>query len=151
MVEIHASSYLSKGAIDPEAMRQLLVNPHAGGFVSFEGWVRNHNEGREVKALEYEIYTRMAEKEIQRILVEARERFAIDDCHAVHRYGFLEIGEMAVWVGAVAAHRNEAFQACQYIIDEIKVRAPVWKKEHYVDGDTQWVACHRCTSHHSQK
>jgi molybdopterin synthase catalytic subunit len=65
----------------------------------------------------------------------------------VHREGTLELGECAVWVGVTAAHRDEAFAACRYIIDEVKVRLPIWKKEYYVNGDSGWVNCERCAAH----
>ena len=65
----------------------------------------------------------------------------------VHRVGLLELGECAVWIGVASPHRDEAFKACRYIIDEIKVRLPIWKKEHYVNGDSGWVNCERCAAH----
>ena len=75
------------------------------------------------------------------------QRFPHLEARCVHRVGLLEIGECAVWVGVAAKHRDEAFRACRYIIDEIKHRLPIWKKEHYVNGDSGWVNCERCASH----
>lgn len=135
---------LSATPIDPEAFKRTLAHPAAGGYASFEGWVRNHNEGRAVARLEYEAYDALAVKEGERILAEAREKFAIEGAACVHRTGLLEIGEQAVWVGAAAAHRGEAFAACRYVIDQVKIRVPIWKKEHYVDGDSGWVNCQHC-------
>ena len=130
--------------IDSKSCREGLHVPEAGGFVSFEGWVRNHNEGREVEALEYEIFDSLARKEGKKIIEEAQARFQIYSAYGVHRKGFLGIGDMAVWVGVSAPHRREAFEACMYIIDEVKLRLPVWKKEHYVSGISQWVNCQGC-------
>jgi len=74
-------------------------------------------------------------------------RFGLDHAECVHRTGALEIGDVAVWVGVSAAHRGEAFDACRHIIDEIKHRVPIWKKEYYTDGDSGWVNCERCAAH----
>jgi len=114
-------------------------NTGAGGFVSFEGWVRSENEGQQVMVLEYEAYTELAEKEGERILIEARDKFDIIGARCGHRVGRLQLGDMAVWVGVSAAHRNEAFQACRYVIDEVKRRVPIWKKEYYKSGDSGWL------------
>ncbi len=134
--------------IDAVAARASLADPSSGGYVAFEGWVRNHNEGREVHRLEYEAYERLAVREGERIVQEALARFdGVVNCACIHRVGELQIGDMAVWVGVSAHHRDEAFQACRYIIDEVKVRVPIWKKEHYATGDSGWVNCERCASH----
>lgn len=132
-----------------EELRKRLFDPAAGGFVSFEGWVRNHNEGKPVERLEYEAYVPLAVKEGERILAEARERFQAQRLLAVHRVGPLAIGDVAVWVGASAAHRDGAFHAARYVIDEIKHRVPIWKRELYVDGTVSWVNCAAC-AHDSQ-
>jgi molybdopterin synthase catalytic subunit len=127
--------------IDPEALKTQLAADSAGACVTFEGWVRDHNDGAAVRALEYEAHQGIAEKEGERILQEARERFDILDVRCEHRVGKLEIGDCAVWVGVSAAHRGAAFDACRYVIDETKARVPIWKKEHYADGATGWVNC----------
>ncbi|HKB89934.1 MAG TPA: molybdenum cofactor biosynthesis protein MoaE, partial [Opitutaceae bacterium] len=105
------------------------------------GWVRDHNEGQAVSALDYEAYGPLAEKEGARILEEAKVKFAILSAICIHRVGTLKIGDMAVWVGVVAAHRGAAFDACRYIIDETKARVPIWKREHYASGVTEWINC----------
>lgn len=138
---------LSRAAFDTAALRSALANPGAGGYASFEGWVRDRNEGMEVTRLEYEAFDELALKEGELILTEARERFTILDAACVHRIGMLEIGELAVWVGVSAAHRDAAFAACRYIIDEIKARLPIWKKEFYANGNSEWVNCKRCADH----
>jgi molybdopterin synthase catalytic subunit len=130
--------------LDTAALRREMQDPACGGFVVFEGWVRNLNEGREVQRLEYEAFEPLAIKEGERILAAAAERFGTTRLACVHRIGNLALGEVAVWVGAGSRHRNEAFQACREVIDEVKHRVPIWKKEHYVDGDSGWVNCERC-------
>ena len=133
--------------IDPAALRRTLTDATAGGYASFEGWVRNHNEGRPVRKLEYQAFETLAVKEGERIVSEALARFGVEHAACVHRVGDLAIGDMAVWVGVSARHRREAFLACRYIIDEVKHRVPIWKKEHYEDGDAHWVNCERCAAH----
>jgi sulfur-carrier protein adenylyltransferase/sulfurtransferase len=132
---------LSGEAVDLAALREALQHPGSGGFCTFEGWVRDSNEGRDVDGLEYEAYADLARAEGDLIIEEAVARYGVTDARCVHRTGSLRVGDLAVWVGVAAAHRDEAFRACRYIIDEIKHRLPIWKKEHYLDGDTAWVAC----------
>jgi sulfur-carrier protein adenylyltransferase/sulfurtransferase len=133
-------------AIDTEAERQRIIDPACGGYASFEGWVRDHNEGQQVRHLQYEAFELLANKEGERIIGEAVARFGVEHAACVHRIGDLQLGEMAVWVGVSARHRQEAFLACRYIIDEVKHRVPIWKKEHYVSGDSGWVNCERCAT-----
>jgi molybdopterin synthase catalytic subunit len=138
---------ISAAPIDTAALQASLADPAAGGYCAFEGWVRNENEGHTVERLEYEAYEPLAIAEGQKVLDEARERFGILGARCVHRVGMLELGECAVWIGVASKHRDEAFKACRYIIDEIKVRLPIWKKEHYTDGNSGWVNCERCAQH----
>jgi molybdopterin synthase catalytic subunit len=135
---------LLDSAIDTQAARREILDPGAGGYVSFEGWVRNFNEGQEVTRLEYEAFEALAIKEGEIIVAEAMQRFPIKHALCVHRVGTLELTDMAVWVGVTAVHRSEAFDACRYIIDEVKHRVPIWKKEHYRSGNSGWVNCERC-------
>jgi len=137
---------LSPQPFEIAPLREQLLSAHAGAYASFEGWVRDHHGGRAVAGLRYESYAALADSEGERILGEAIERFAIVDARCVHRVGDLAIGELAVWVGVSAAHRDEAFRACRYIIDEVKHRVPIWKKEHYVNGNSGWVNCERCAA-----
>ncbi len=132
---------LTAAPVDLAAQRAALRDPRSGGFCAFEGWVRDENEGRAVSGLEYEAYAPLAISEGERILDEAMQRYGVTAASAVHRVGDLKVGDLAVWIGVSAPHRDEAFRACRYIIDEIKQRLPIWKKEHYLDGDTAWVAC----------
>jgi molybdopterin synthase catalytic subunit len=137
---------LTQAVIDTDSARRELRDRGAGGYVSFEGWVRDHNEGREVTALEYEAFQDLALKEGDRILNEALRRFPIQRALCIHRLGALDLADLAVWVGVSAVHRGEAFDACRFIIDEVKHRVPIWKKEHYRGGDSGWVNCERCAA-----
>src|SRR5882762_7086187 len=141
-----ATFRFSRTAIDVPSVRAELADPACGGYTSFEGLVRNHNEGQSVRHLEYEAFEPLAVKEGERIIAEAIERFGIEHAACIHRIGDLAIGELAVWVGVSARHRDEAFRACRYIIDEVKHRVPIWKKEHYENGDSGWVNCERCAA-----
>lgn len=133
-------------AIDPQSLRTALADPGCGGYAAFEGWVRDTNEGERVRRLEYEAFEPLAVREGERILAEALARFGVAHAACVHRLGDLSVGELAVWVGVSAPHRAEAFEACRYIIDEVKHRLPIWKKEHYQSGDSGWVNCERCAA-----
>jgi molybdopterin synthase catalytic subunit len=137
---------LTPESIDAAGLRAALENDAAGACVTFEGIVRNHNDGRAVLRLEYEAYPALANKEGEAILREASARFNILGAACVHRTGALEIGSMAVWVGVVAAHRGEAFDACRFIIDTVKHSVPIWKREFYADGTVEWVGCAGCSS-----
>ena len=132
---------ITAAVIDPAARKRELEQSTAGACVTFEGWVRDHNDGEAVQALEYEAHQAIAEKEGTRIVAEAKARFAVTAVHCEHRVGKLAIGECAVWVGVSADHRGAAFDACRYVIDETKARVPIWKKEHYASGVTGWVNC----------
>ena len=123
-----------------------LSNPKAGACVTFEGWVRNHNKGRQVLWLEYEAYESMAVAEGRKILEQALNQFDILDAMCVHRTGHLKIGDIAVWVGVSSCHRTPAFKACEMIINKVKTCVPIWKKEHYADGDSDWVMCENCNA-----
>jgi len=133
-------------AIDTAAARREVVDLGAGGYVGFEGWVRDHNEGQEVIRLEYEAFQDLAVKEGDRIIAEALRRFPIKHALCIHRVGDLGLGDMAIWAGVSATHRGEAFDACRFIVDEVKHRLPIWKKEHYRNGDSGWVNCERCAA-----
>ncbi len=132
---------ISSDPIDGSLLMGQLEDLRAGALVTFEGRVRNHNQGFEVMGLDYQVYETLALKEGSRILAEALDQFDIHACIACHRQGYLALGDIAVWVGVISSHRQDAFGAAQYIIDHIKARLPIWKKEHYVDGPAQWVCC----------
>ena len=125
--------------IDPDVEKRAMAAAAAGACVTFEGWVRDHNDGRDVLRLDYQAYAVLAHAEGEAIVSEACERFDVHGARALHRVGNLEIGDLAVWVGVTAAHRDAAFAACRWIIDEIKLRVPLWKNEHYADGASGWL------------
>jgi molybdopterin synthase catalytic subunit len=124
--------------IDCVAWRHRLEHPQAGGLVVFEGVVRDHHQGRAVRHLDYQGYAPLAVNVGRGILAAARQRWPLLAACACHRTGHLEVGEAAVWVGTAAAHRGEAFAACAWIMDEIKARVPVWKRETFADGTVEW-------------
>ncbi len=135
---------VSTTAIDVAAARKSVADTSCGALVVFEGWIRDHNEGRQVERLEYEVYKPLAEKEGARIIEEAGTRFAVSNVVCIHREGLLELSDVAVIVCVTSAHRAAAFDACRYVIDELKSRLPIWKKEHYVNGISEWVNCQNC-------
>ena len=139
---------VTSDVIDLVEFRQSMEDRSCGAYVQFEGWVRDHNEGQAVLRLEYEVYEPLAVKEGEKIIAEAVERFGVKRAAAVHRDGLMELAEAAVVVGVSSPHRDEAFEACRYIIDQLKVRLPIWKKEHYASGKSEWVNCRRCAEHH---
>lgn len=140
---------ISPEPLDPQGLVARLAHPEAGALATFEGWVRRHNDGWEVTGLEYEAYAELAGSEGRRILEQAVERFDLLGACCVHRVGALGVGDLAVWVGTTAEHRPGALQACAFIIDEIKARVPIWKKEHYASGEAVWVNCRHGAAAHA--
>jgi molybdopterin converting factor subunit 1 len=125
--------------LSPDAIAAAVDEPGAGGIVIFSGVVRNETDGRPVKFLEYEAHTAMAEAKIREIGAVIRARWTgVRRVAILHRIGRLEIGESSVLIAVSAAHRGEAFEACRYAIDTLKRTVPVWKKEHFEDGEV-WV------------
>ena len=125
--------------LSPDAVAASVGDPAAGGVVIFSGIVRNEKDGRPVKYLEYEAHAAMAEAKMREIGAAVRQRWpSVRAVTMLHRIGRLEIGESSVLIAVSAAHRREAFEACQYAIDTLKQRVPVWKKEHFEDGEV-WV------------
>ena len=138
---------ISQQAIDLVAFRKRLLDRGCGAYVQFDGWVRDHNEGQQVLRLEYEVYEPLAISEGQKIIDEAKQQFGVSRACAIHRSGLLELGDVAVVVAVSSPHRDAAFRACRYIIDEVKARLPIWKKEYYANGQAEWVNCRRCAEH----
>ncbi|MBS1241432.1 MAG: thiF [Gemmatimonadetes bacterium] len=130
--------FLTEGPVDVAALVRQVEAPDRGAIVTFLGTVRNHHTGRSVERLEYHAYGAMAEAECGRILAEAERRWP---CRAAlsHRTGTLAIGDVAVAIAVGAAHRDEAFAACRSVIEELKRRVPIWKRELYQDGSEAWV------------
>jgi len=130
---------LSQAPIDSALLARQLADARAGACVTFEGWVRDHNDGHAVRRLDYQAYAPLAQSEGERIVREAVQRFELIAAECVHRVGALAIGDLAVWVGASSAHRDAAFAGCRFIIDEVKRRVPIWKNEHYASGESGWL------------
>ncbi len=130
--------YLIEQPIDLATLIAGAQSPERGGIACFLGTVRNHHQGREVLRLEYSAYGPMVEAECARIVAEAESRWNVT-VSLGHRVGRLEIGDAAVAVVAAAAHRDEAFLACRFVIEELKRRVPIWKREYYADGSVEWV------------
>lgn len=127
--------------IDSELVKRSMAHGSCGAFVSFEGWARDHNDKGPAVKLEYQAYDELAINEGTRILAEAVKKFGVVRAVCIHRVGVLHVGDMAVWIGVSAGHRGEAFDACRYIIDQVKLRVPIWKKEYDGSGDSGWVNC----------
>jgi len=124
--------------VDINAVLEAVKSARSGCVVSFLGTVRDVSEGRSVERMSIEVYEEMAVKQLSIIRDEALERFGVHEVAVVHRYGDLEVGDNIVFIGVSAGHREEAFQACRYVIDELKERVPLWKKEYTGDGEV-WV------------
>jgi adenylyltransferase/sulfurtransferase len=140
--------------IDTSALTDALLSStsrssEAGALATFEGRVRDFNEGQKVSSLAYEAYPELATSEGEKIVAEAKEKFNLIDALCVHRTGQLTIGDTAVVVICTSPHRQEAFTACRYIIDEVKARLPIWKREVYSEGHQSWVNCSQHAETHS--
>ncbi len=130
---------ITKEPIDPAALLEQVSSPESGGIDIFIGRVRNHNAGRRVQRLEYSAYVPMAEKILAQIESDIRDRWKVHKVVMVHRIGCLDITDIAVVTAISAAHRNEAFEACRYAIDNIKSLVPIWKKE-FFEGGAAWTS-----------
>lgn len=124
--------------LDRAMLVDAVAHPSVGGIVVFEGVVRDNARGKQVRYLEYEVYPEMASAKIREILATAKQRWGIERVAVAHRVGHLEIGEASVIIVVAAPHRNEAFEACRYIIDTLKTTVPIWKKEVATNGE-EWV------------
>lgn len=130
---------LTRDAIDGERLVQEVRRGHCGAIVLFLGTVRDITGDQVTVALDYEAYAGMAEKVLGDIEVDVRARWAVGDLAIEHRLGRLEIGEISVAVAVSCPHRADAFEACRYAMDRVKELAPIWKKENWADGTTEWV------------
>ena len=125
--------------LDIAAIRREALDPQAGAVVLFEGCARDSHEGRPVALLAYEAFVPMAEAELARLREEAMARFGLVRCLIHHRLGEVPLLEAAVLVATASPHRREAFEAAAWIMDRIKERVPIWKRERYADGEQTWV------------
>jgi molybdopterin synthase catalytic subunit len=124
--------------IDVEKILELVKSPSSGGVVSFLGTVRDNAKGHSVEHMNIEVYEEMAYKQLEAIESEALEKYGVHKIMVVHRHGDLKVGDNIVFIAVAAGHREEAFDACRYIIDELKQRVPIWKKETTPEGEI-WV------------
>jgi len=125
--------------IDADAVLRRVASPEAGAVVLFLGTTRRTTDGRETASLDYECFAEMARDKLAELEAEARSRWQLVGCAVVHRVGHLEIGEASVAVAVSSAHRQTAFAAGQWLIDTLKHVVPIWKKENWTDGNSQWV------------
>ena len=125
--------------IDSAAMLRAVSKPANGAVLLFLGAVRQVNEGRSVTGIDYEAYESMAQRELEAIVSEASARFATTDIAVQHRLGELGVEDVSVAIAVAHAHRDEAYQASRFVIEELKRRVPIWKREHYTDGTREWV------------
>jgi molybdopterin synthase catalytic subunit len=132
------ASIVTAGIEASALIARVRTNEH-GAVVSFLGTVRDTNDGRNVTGLEYSSYVAMAEEEIERILVECEARFGVSSTVVEHRIGQLAVGDVSIAIVAAHEHREPALDATRYVIDEIKRRVPIWKRERYTDGSLEWV------------
>lgn len=132
---------LSDKTLSVEKCTAIIQDDSTGGHVIFIGTVRNHTSGKGVQYLDFEAYGPMAEKEMRKIAERALFKFDVKHIVIHHRTGKMEIGEVPVIIGVSSAHRKAAFEACEYCIDTLKETVPIWKKEHFEDGEV-WVAAH---------
>ncbi len=130
---------LTTEPLDVGAIAKCLVSDTCGATVTLDGYVRRWTKGRETLYLIYEAYEKMALREMEKLIEKARGQFEIADAGIVHRLGKLEIGETSVVVSVSAPHRRAAFEACEWLIKELKRTVPIWKKEVYADGGENWV------------
>jgi molybdopterin synthase catalytic subunit len=130
---------LTRSRIDDAALVAAAARPDCGAIASFLGTTRDHHQGRRVLRLEYEAYEPMALEALARIEREAIVKHGVASCAIVHRLGEVPAAEASVAVVVAAAHRGPAFDACRWAMDELKRAVPIWKKEHFADGDSAWV------------
>lgn len=129
---------ITKSRLDPAALVRAVSSPKHGAVASFVGMVRSPHAGRRVCAVTYDCFTPLAEKELTRIAAEAKRRWPVR-VGVKHRIGRLNVGEAGVAITAGSVHRAQAYEACRFVIEEIKQRVPIWKKEHYLKGDGRWL------------
>jgi molybdopterin synthase catalytic subunit len=125
--------------LDAKSLREAATDDRAGAIVVFEGCARNHHEGRAVENLAYEAFVPMAVSELDKLRLEAMDRFRLLHCLIHHRIGEVPLTEAAVVVVTASAHRQEAFEAAAWVMDRIKERVPIWKKERFAEGGEGWV------------
>ena len=129
---------IQREPLDIERLITEIGTDSDGAVVTFIGKVRNNSMGKDVKCMEYEVYNSMAKGELQKIADNAIARWRLNCCIIIHRSGIVNIGEASIFIGVSSPHRDEAFQSARYIIDTVKKKVPIWKKEFYSDG-SEWI------------
>jgi molybdopterin synthase catalytic subunit len=130
---------VTSDVIDPQTVLASVGSAADGATILFLGTVREHNDGRAVRGMRYDAYVEMAEPVLREIAAEAAARAGTDRIAVVHRTGELDIGAVSVAIAVSSPHRAESFDAARYVIEQIKQRLPVWKHEHYVEGEPAWL------------
>jgi molybdopterin synthase catalytic subunit len=133
---------ITTAPIAPHDLVREVGSDEDGAVLLFLGTVRDHNDGRPVRGMRYEAYVAMAEQVLTAIVADAARRCGSDRIAAVHRIGELDVGDVSVAVAVATPHRAQAYDASRYIMEQIKVRLPVWKHEHYSDGEARWLDGH---------
>ena len=131
--------FITSDPIDYHALTESVRSTQSGAVVLFLGTVREFTDGRRTKSLGYEAYPQMAEVKLAELEATARSRWPIDRVGIIHRVGCLELGEVSVAIAVSCPHRKQAFEAGQFLIDELKVSVPIWKQETWHDGSTEWI------------
>jgi MoaE-MoaD fusion protein len=136
---VDVSPWISSEPLSLDALLAETADIRAGGLVIFGGMLRDQNQGEAVERMRYEAHGPIAARVLKTIEEEALERYDVLRCRIQHREGFVELGEPSVWIVVRAKHRADAFEAARYAIDELKVRAPIWKEEFYTDGTSRFL------------
>ena len=124
--------------IDLEGLRRRAQDPQAGAVLIFYGDVRNHSQEQDVSFLEYEAHESMALKQIRNIIEQAQQKWELHKVEVIHRLGKLAVTDCSIAIAVSTSHRNDAYEASRYIIDTIKHTVPIWKKEHFINGVSNW-------------
>lgn len=130
---------LTENEIDYHAITESVRSPRAGAVVLFLGTVREFTAEKQTTALDYDAYPEMAIAKMQELVAEAAQKWPVIESVIEHRVGHLELGDVCVAVAVSSPHRLDAFEAGQFLIDELKIRVPIWKKENWIDGESEWV------------
>lgn len=140
---------IASAPLDAAAAQDFVADPRFGGIATFVGRVREHNLGRTVTGISYDLHQALTLKSFRAIAERARVEITPElKLYMAHAHGDLGIGDLAVVVAAGSVHRDEAFRACRMAIDTLKHESPIWKQEHYVDGDSAWSeGCSLCEEH----
>ena len=131
--------HIQTAPLDADLLREVARNPESGAVVVFEGCARNHHDGKLVAGLSYEAYEPMALAQLEAIRAEALDKFSLHSCLIHHRLGTVPLTEAAVVIVCASSHRSESLLAIAWLLDELKERVPIWKREHYQDHQTAWV------------